>query len=101
MYVKSIDIWKYAPNPIPLLHHSLLDIFMETVVLHIKDAKRKRFLLQLLAELDFIEIKPLASQLTAEEQRFIANLRSALRSVELHQQGKVQLKTAQQLLSEL
>jgi len=44
---------------------------------------------------------PSASDLTDEERRFMADLLAALRDVELHQEGKIQLKTAQQLIAEL
>ena len=74
---------------------------MDTLVVQIKDSKRKRFLLQLLAELDFVEIKPFASHLTADERRFITSIRSGLGEISQHQKGKIQLKTAQELISEL
>lgn len=74
---------------------------MELITIQVKDKQRKRFLLQLLAELNFVDILPNASNLTAEERRFVANLRASLQDVTLHQAGKIQLKTAQQLIAEL
>lgn len=74
---------------------------MEIITIQVNDKHRKRFLLQLLAELNFVDILPNASNLTAEERRFVVNLRTALQDVALHQQGKIKLKTAQQLIAEL
>ncbi len=74
---------------------------MDIITVQVNDKQRKRFLLQLLAELDFVDILPNASNLTAEERRFVSNLRTAFKDVALHQQGKIQLKTAQQLVAEL
>jgi len=72
---------------------------MELITIQVKDKQRKRFLLQLLAELNFVDILPNASNLTAEERRFVANLRASLQDVALHREGKIQLKTAQQLMA--
>jgi hypothetical protein len=38
---------------------------------------------------------------TAEQQEFIDDLKKALVQVELHQQGKIKLQSAQELLAEL
>ena len=74
---------------------------MEIITVQVNNKQHKRFLLQLLAELKFVDILPNASNLTAEERRFVTNLRAALGDVALHQQGKIKLKTAQQLIAEL
>jgi len=74
---------------------------MELITIQVKDKQRKRFLRQLLAELHFVDILPNASNLTTAERRFVASLRTALQDGALHQAGKIQLKTAQQLIAEL
>ena len=40
-------------------------------------------------------------KLTAEQQEFVDDLKEALHQVELHQQGKIKLQSAQELLAEL
>ncbi len=40
-------------------------------------------------------------KLTAEQQEFVDDLKEALIQVELHQQGKIKLQSAQELLAEL
>jgi hypothetical protein len=40
-------------------------------------------------------------KLTAEQQEFVDDLKEALIQVELHQQGKIELQSAQELLAEL
>jgi hypothetical protein len=40
-------------------------------------------------------------KLTAEQQEFVDGLKQALIEVELHQQGKIKLQSAQELLAEL
>ena len=44
---------------------------------------------------------PKPKKYTPEQQQWIDDFREALHEVELHQQGKIQLKTAEQLLDEL
>ncbi|MGI4832429.1 MAG: hypothetical protein ACRYFK_03110 [Janthinobacterium lividum] len=44
---------------------------------------------------------PKLKQYTPEQQEWIDDFREALHEVELHQQGKIKLKTADELLDEL
>ena len=45
--------------------------------------------------------KPKTKQYTPEQQEWIDDFREALHEVELHQQGKIKLKTGRELLAEL
>lgn len=45
--------------------------------------------------------QPKSKQYTPEQQAWIDDFREALHEVELHQQGKIKLKTAEELLDEL
>jgi len=45
--------------------------------------------------------QPKPKQYTPEQQEWIDDFREALHEVELHQQGKIKLKTADELLDEL
>ena len=71
---------------------------------------RVAFVKKLLRELNLavkpaVKAKPTAvakpKQYTPEQQEWIDDFREALHEVELHQQGKIKLKTAQELLNEL
>ncbi len=73
--------------------------------------ERVSFVKKLLRELN-LPVKPIARpkpavagspprQYTPEQQAWIDDFREALHEVELHQQGKIKLKTAEQLLDEL
>lgn len=61
------------------------------------------FFLELVRNLKFkAEPKKLAKkEFTAEEREWIDGLKDALEQVELHQQGKIQLKSLDQLTDEL
>lgn len=61
------------------------------------------FFLELVRNLKFkAEPKqPAKKEFTAEEREWIDGLKEALEQVELHQQGKIQLKSLDQLLREL
>ena len=71
---------------------------------------RVAFVKKLLRELN-LPVKPVAKakpavavkpkQYTPEQQEWIDDFREALHEVELHQQGKIKLKTGQELLDEL
>ncbi len=70
---------------------------------------RVSFVKKLLRELN-LPVKPVAKakpaattpkQYTPAQQEWIDDFREALHEVELHQQGKIKLKTADELLDEL
>lgn len=85
------------------------------ILVTLKDESRIDFLLELLRELDFVveaKILPIGKKtngkavakkkkLTKQQQEFVDEMREAFREMELHQQGKTQLKTLQELLDEL
>jgi hypothetical protein len=54
-------------------------------------------------ELDFVVIdeKKSAKKLTAKQKKWVEGFKAALTEVELHSQGKITLKTAEELLNEL
>jgi hypothetical protein len=51
--------------------------------------------------MDILVKVPDSKEFTSEEREWIDGLKEALEQVELHQQGKIQLKSADQLLKEL
>jgi hypothetical protein len=75
---------------------------MTQLVLNIPDDKLP--LVRLLAkELNFVVVneKKTTKKLTAKQQKWVDDFGQALHEVDLHTQGKIKLKTAQQLLDEL
>ena len=75
---------------------------MAEVTINIPDNKLPFFML-LAKELDFVVVnkQKTAKKLTAKQKKWIEDFRVALHEVELHSQGKIKLKTAEQLLNEL
>jgi hypothetical protein len=75
---------------------------MTEVIINIPDSKLSFFML-LIKELDFVVVdkKSTEKKLTAKQKKRVNDLRTALNEVDLHTQGKIQLKTAEQLLDEL
>ena len=75
---------------------------MTEIVLNIPDNKLP-FFMQLARELDFIIIdeKKTSKKLTAKQKKWVEAFKTGLNEVDLHMQGKIKLKTAQQLLDEL
>ena len=61
------------------------------------------FFMELIKKFGFAKIQNVETQppLTEDELRFVEGLKSALKEVELHQQGKIQLKSAREFLKEL
>lgn len=61
------------------------------------------FFLELVKNLKF-KVEPKATikkPLTAEQQEWVNGLKESLHQVELHQQGKIKLKTLDELIDEL
>ena len=75
---------------------------MTEVILSIPDNKLP-FFKELAKQLDFTVIgeKKAKKKLTAKQKKWVDEFKEALNEVELHTQGKIKLKTAQQLLDEL
>jgi hypothetical protein len=74
---------------------------MKQVVVNIPDNKYT-FFIELVKNLGFTpEIKSEDKQLTYKQQQFVDELKESLNQVEQHMQGKIKLKTADELLNEL
>jgi hypothetical protein len=75
---------------------------MKQITLTVPETEFQSFM-ELIKKFGFAQIKKIKSEppLTEEELRFAEGLKSALREVELHQQGKIQLKSAREFLKEL
>ena len=68
--------------------------------------ERASFVKKLLRELNLVvkpaaAPKPVRRKLTPVQQEWVDDFREALQEVELHQQGKIKLKSARELLTEL
>lgn len=77
---------------------------MREIVVKVPD-EQYSFLMKLLRNLSFVKAEPVKQakpkKMTPEQQEWVDGMREALHEVELHQQGKIQLKSARQLLDEL
>ncbi|MFM8850007.1 MAG: hypothetical protein ACKOE5_06405 [Cytophagales bacterium] len=66
------------------------------VLLDVKDNKAA-FVLELLRNLSYVKAEPIS----AGKAQFLKELRESVKEVKLAKQGKVKLRTAEQLLNEL
>lgn len=66
------------------------------VLLDIKDNKAD-FVMELLRSLSFVKVEPLSTT----KAQFLKEFKASMKEVSLAKQGKVKLKTAEQLLNEL
>jgi hypothetical protein len=66
------------------------------VMLYIKDNKAD-FVMELLHNLSFVKVEPIS----AAKAKFLKELKASVEEVVLAKQGKIKLKTAEQLLNEL
>jgi len=75
---------------------------MTELIINIPDSKLPFFML-LARELDFVVVdeKKTAKKLSAKQKKWVADFQTSLHEVELHTQGKIKLKTAQEFLNEL
>ncbi|MCF8450047.1 MAG: hypothetical protein K9G49_09285 [Taibaiella sp.] len=71
---------------------------MKDITLSVPD-KDYSFFMKLIKQLDFVQIRE--SQKKATKEQFLTELKEAVDEVNLAKQGKIKLKTAEQLLSEL
>lgn len=75
---------------------------MEQLILNIRNKSKIPFLKELLKHMEFVEvIEPGSKKLTAKEKKILKGLQEAVQEVNLHKEGKLQLKTLQQVLGEL
>lgn len=68
------------------------------VTLEIPDEKYASFM-EVVRNIRFVKVQN-ERKLTASQQKFVKGLKNALQEVELHQQGKIQLRDADDLLKE-
>ena len=66
------------------------------MVLDIKDNK-VAFIMELLRNFSFVKAQPLSPV----KAQFLEELKEAVKEVNLHKQGKIKLKSAEELLNEL
>ena len=69
---------------------------MERVVIDIPD-KKFGFFMELMKNLGIKKVR----RLTRDQKKFVDDLRRSLEQVEEHQEGKIKLRTAEDLLNEL
>ncbi|MDQ6763299.1 MAG: hypothetical protein M3015_11830 [Bacteroidota bacterium] len=67
------------------------------VLVDIRDEAKVPFIMEFLGSQPYIKAKPLSDK----NAKIMRDLREAMNEVKLHQAGKIKLKTAEQLLSEL
>lgn len=69
------------------------------VILDIKENSRIPFFMELIKSLDYISVvKEVKDE---RKSRFIADLAESFNDIKLHEQGKIKLKSAKDLLNEL
>jgi len=71
---------------------------MKDITLSVPD-KDYSFFMKLIKQLDFVQVKD--SKKKKSKQQFLKELKEAVEEVNLAKQGKIKLKSAEQLLSEL
>ena len=73
---------------------------MAHLILNIKNKRKLPFLKEILKRMEFVElVKP--EKYSVREKEILKGLEEAAEQVNLHQQGKIKLKTIQQVLDEL
>ena len=73
---------------------------MEQLILNIKNKSKLPFLKELLKRMEFVEVVE-PKKMTAKEAKILSGIEDAVEQVNLHKQGKIKLKTIQQVLNEL
>ena len=74
---------------------------MKDITLSIPD-KDYSFFIKLIKNLDFVQVKePNKVNSAAAKQKFLDEFKEAVEEINLARQGKIKLKSAEQLLSEL
>jgi len=68
------------------------------LLLNIKDSSRAPFLMELLKSLDYISVKEVKKD---NSSQFFADLAEAFEDVELHEQGKIKLKSLKEVINDL
>ena len=74
---------------------------MKDVTLSVPE-KDYSFFMKLMKSLEFVKVKePKKGKVSASKQKFLDEFKEAVEEVTLARQGKIKLKSAEQLLSEL
>ncbi len=73
---------------------------MEQLILNIKNKNKLPFLKELLKRMEFVEVIE-SKKMAAKETKILSGLEAAVEQANLHKQGKIKLKTIQQVLNEL
>jgi len=72
---------------------------MKNINLSVPD-EEYNFFIELVKKLEFVKIRP-AKKATSSKQEFLDGLKEAVDQVNLAKQGKIKLKSAEELLNEL
>ncbi len=73
---------------------------MSHLILNIKDQSKLTFLMEILNRMEFVEVVE-PNKFSPKEKKILADLDGAVDEVKLHQDGKIKLKTIQEVLDEL
>ncbi len=73
---------------------------MSHLILNIKDQSKLTFLMEILNRMEFVEVVE-PNKFSPKEKKILADLDGAVDQVKLHQDGKIKLKTIQEVLDEL
>lgn len=74
---------------------------MTEILIRIKNRRKVSFIKELLSSFNYVELKELEKEFTPAEKRMIKGLKQSFKEIKLHQQGKIKLKTLQELIDEL
>lgn len=73
---------------------------MKQIILNVPDQKYS-FLMELLRNLNFVNVQESDEDKEPTKEEILAGIKQGLKEVELHKQGKLKLKSAQEFLDEL
>ncbi|MCU0341656.1 MAG: hypothetical protein MUE30_17405 [Spirosomaceae bacterium] len=74
---------------------------MTQFIVEVEDAKKSRFIYNLLREFDYVKIKRKKKALSAEDKRILGGIEEAVQELNLYKQGKIELQDAASYIAEL
>ncbi|HEX6845683.1 MAG TPA: hypothetical protein VF144_01835 [Chitinophagaceae bacterium] len=74
---------------------------MTEILVRIKNRKKVPFIKELLRSFQYVESKEMEKELSLAEKKRLKNLKKSFKEVKLAEEGKLKLKTIQQVLDEL
>ncbi len=74
---------------------------MTEILVRIKNQRKVSFIRELLNSFNYVELKEMEKEFTPAEKKILKNLKKSFHEVRLAEQGKIKLKTIQQVLDEL